>query len=87
MHSLPKSILLGKFNYQPLLKRIKADKIIEQNENVIQVSGQSSDSDAFSQWISLLEGNDWIVDVAILNYGSASSKVSDFTIEIGVEND
>ena len=82
IHSLPKSILLSEFNYQPLLKRIKSNKVIELKKNVIEVSGESNDSEAFSDWVSILERKDWVSRVDILFYGSASSKVSDFKIEI-----
>ncbi|GAB4160297.1 MAG: general secretion pathway protein [Winogradskyella sp.] len=79
---LPNSILLTEFNYQPLLKRIKSGKAIELKKNSVEVSGESNDSEAFSDWISVLERKDWISHVDILVYGSASSKVSNFKIEI-----
>ncbi len=87
IQSLPKSILLKGFNYQPLLKRIKLNKVIELKKNVIEVSGESNDSEAFSDWVSVLEQKDWISHVDILVYGSASSKVSDFKIEIVLEDE
>jgi Tfp pilus assembly protein PilN len=87
IQSIPKSILLSEFNYQPLLKRIKSGKEIELKKNVIDVSGESNDSEAFSDWVSVLERKDWISRVDILVYGSASSKVSDFKIEIVLEGE
>ncbi|WP_179317212.1 hypothetical protein [Winogradskyella undariae] len=87
MQSLPQSILLSEFNYQPLLKRIKADKTIELEQNSISVSGVSSDSDAFSNWIALLEQDYWIDKVEIIDYGTTSSYLSDFSIKIVLINE
>ncbi|WP_412560634.1 hypothetical protein [Winogradskyella sp. MIT101101] len=87
IHSLPSSILLQELNYQPLLKRIKADKAIVLNENIIIVEGESSDSEAFSNWINLLERMDWVAHVDIIDYGSTSSKVSGFKIELILKDD
>lgn len=87
MQSLPESILLSEFNYQPLLKRIKADKAIELERNSISVTGTSSDSDAFSKWIALLEREDWIDKVEIIDYGTTATSVSDFSIKIVLSNE
>ena len=82
MKSLPFSILLSEFNYQPLLKRIKTEKEIELENNIITVSGTSSDSEVFSSWINKLEQKNWITKVDIIDYGSTSSNTSDFIIKI-----
>lgn len=82
INGLPKSILLKEYNYQPLLKRIKAEKDIELEENSISISGVSNDSEVFSNWISQLEREDWIDRIIDINYGTSSSKASDFKIKI-----
>lgn len=87
MQSLPKSILLSEFNYQPLQKRIKADKDIQLENNSIVVSGTSNDSALFSSWISLLEKKEWIDKVDITDYASASKATSSFKIKITLAND
>ncbi|NQX86678.1 MAG: hypothetical protein HRT67_12375 [Flavobacteriaceae bacterium] len=87
MQSLPNSILLDVFNYQPLLKRIKANKNIDFSKNTIILEGNSNNSQTFSNWLSLLDHKDWISKVNILDYGSASSKVSNFKIEIVLKDD
>ncbi|TCK68069.1 Tfp pilus assembly protein PilN [Winogradskyella wandonensis] len=84
---LPKSILLLEFNYQPILKRISKEKPIEIDTDVIEVSGTSNDSAAFSNWISELEKYGWIQSVDILQYGSQSSRTQDFVIKISLNND
>jgi len=87
IHSLPNSILLKSFDYQPLLKRIKENKDIELKENTIAIGGSSNNSEEFSNWISELGRKGWIFKINILNYGSTSSKVSDFKIQIILEDD
>jgi hypothetical protein len=87
MHSLPETLLISEFNYQPLIKRVKTDKPIELNEDTIMMSGSSSDSNLFSKWINQLEQFPWIRKIEILNYGVASGRFSDFEIKISVRND
>lgn len=87
IQSLPNSILLSSFNYQPLLKRIKREKDIELKEGALIIEGASNNSEEFSSWISTLEHEEWITNVAILDYGSKSSKKSDFKIEINLKDD
>jgi Tfp pilus assembly protein PilN len=87
IHSLPKSILLSEFNYQPLSKRVKADKPIELEQNSITISGKSNDSEAFSNWISQLEQENWIDKVNIIDYGNSSSNSSDFKIKIVLDDE
>jgi Tfp pilus assembly protein PilN len=87
VNSLPSSILLNELNYQPILKRIKLGKEIELKENTIEVTGASNDSEAFSNWISDLEREEWVSKIDILDYGRNSSKFSDFKIEIKLKND
>jgi len=82
IHSLPESILLNEFNYQPLLKRIKANNEIELKENQIIITGVSNDSNLFSEWINELEQMDWIQNIDIIDYSFGSSKTSSFEIKI-----
>jgi len=86
-HSLPKSILLSEFNYQPLLKRVKSEKQIEINKNSITVFGVSNDSRIFSTWINQLEQQNWIEKVDIIAYGLSSSTTSEFKIKIILDDE
>ncbi len=86
MQILPHSILLSEFNYQPLKKRIKADKAIELEKDIIIVSGTSNNSEVFSSWISQLEQKDWVNNIAIMDYGVSSTNSSIFKIKIGLKN-
>ncbi|SFJ00627.1 PilN domain-containing protein [Olleya namhaensis] len=87
IHSLPKSIMLSEYNYQPLVKRIKTEKEIKIEGDIIKISGTSNDSKLFSNWISQLEKNNWVVKINIEDYGATSNSNSDFTIKIEIHND
>lgn len=87
IQSLPSSILLSEVNYQPLIKRIKADKIIELEHNIILVSGDSNSSESFSKWINDLEINNWIDSIEIIEYSDVSKSKSVFSIKIKMIND
>ena len=87
VQSLPNTILLSTLNYQPLEKRIKAEKPVELKNNIIVVSGESNSSDAFSTWISTLETKYWIASTEILDYSDVSKSKSIFSIKINVSND
>jgi hypothetical protein len=87
MQSLPETLLLSEFNFQPLKKRIKEDKPIELDDLTIILSGSSTDSSLFSVWISQLERMNWIKHVDIIDYGSTSNSVSDFEIKIIVSDE
>ncbi|WP_299884434.1 hypothetical protein [uncultured Lacinutrix sp.] len=87
VQSLPNSILLSQLNYQPLLKRIKAEKDIELNSNVILVSGDSNSSEVFSKWINDIETNDWVKNVEIIDYSDLTRSKSTFSLKININND
>ena len=84
---LPKTILLSSLNYQPLIKRVKEGQPIANDINTIVVSGKSSDSQLFSEWISDLESSDWILKVEIIDYADQSKTVSDFKLKISLSHD
>lgn len=85
--SLPKTILLSDYHYQPLLRRIKEDARIELLENTITISGTSVKSTDFSEWINHLEKIEWIVKVSIIEYRDTNSKKSEFKISVLIKND
>jgi len=87
MQSLPETLLISEFNFQPLQKRIKDGKLIEIEENMIIISGSSNDNSIFSKWISQLEHMELIEHIDIIDYGSVSGSVSDFEIKIGLSDD
>lgn len=87
IHGLPNSILLSEFNFQPLSKRIKTDKIIELYENTISISGTSNDSELFSIWLNKVEQEDWVEKINIIDYGKAASNSSDFKLNLALKDD
>lgn len=87
IQSLPSSILLSQLNYQPLLKRIKAEKNIELQNDIILISGDSNSSEAFSEWINNLETNEWIKNIEIVDYSDVSKSKSTFSLKINMIND
>lgn len=82
VNSLPNSILLTEINYQPLQRQVKAEKPIELKNNMILISGESSHSNQYSEWISNLEGYDWISSVQVENYSDSKTTTSTFRILI-----
>jgi hypothetical protein len=87
INNLPRSILLKELNYQPLIKKIKEDKAIENHKNTILISGESSNSLEFSQWISQLENFKWIESVDILSFEDLSNSSSNFTLKLNIKHE
>lgn len=85
--NLPTSVQLKELNYQPLLKRIKAEEAIKNEEDVIHVSGESTDSNIFSDWIALLEKKKWLSKVEVTDYADISTKRADFKFKILLSHD
>ncbi len=87
IQSFSNSIVLSELNYQPLTKRIKTEQPIEISKNSIIVSGQSSNSEHFSEWISNLESKKWINKVEIIDYENSTLSLSIFTINLTINNE
>lgn len=87
IQSLPSTILLDELNYQPLLKKIRADKPIESKENILVLNGESVNSSEFSEWLLRLEHLDWVKKFEVLDYTDISGSQSRFSIEIQITND
>ncbi len=86
-NSIPHTILLSDINYQPVLKRIKANQAIQNDTNTILISGTSNNSTSFSNWIASLESINWINKVEILNYEDMSLSKSNFNIKLNMTNE
>ncbi|HET8885640.1 MAG TPA: hypothetical protein VFM70_04715 [Salinimicrobium sp.] len=81
IQSLPSSILLNSLNFQPLLKNIKKGQLIEIDTDVIEISGDSRESDVFSEWIYELESLTWVKKVEVMEYSDAAD-LSSFKVQI-----
>ncbi len=87
INSLPESILLSGIQYQPLEKKPKPNKPIQVKRNTIVISGDSNDSDQYSNWISKLETMDWVKGVEVMEYKDIKLGASHFSIKINMKND
>lgn len=79
---IPESIVLDQLNYQPLLKSIKEGKPVQFNRQVMLISGVSKDIQSFSNWVGILEQNDWIQNVEILDYDYVTREASNFSLKM-----
>lgn len=85
--SLPNTIQLSALNYQPVTKRIKKDKPVLLQENVILISGISTDSDSFSNWIQTLENFNWVSGVTVMINGTSAKNNTDFSLKINLTDE
>ncbi|MDO3695884.1 hypothetical protein QVZ41_13620 [Wenyingzhuangia sp. chi5] len=86
IQSIPNSILLSELSYQPLQKRVKENKPILIEENIILISGESNNSVLYSNWIALLESKEWVKKVEVLSYSDAKKSISFFSIKIKINS-
>ncbi|MGC1632943.1 MAG: hypothetical protein WA749_12605 [Gelidibacter sp.] len=84
---LPTSIQLEELNYQPILKRIKSEEAIKNEPQILLVSGQSTSSNTFSNWVSLLEKKPWLNKIEVSDYSDISNAVANFTFKILLNHD
>ncbi|WP_040278304.1 PilN domain-containing protein [Psychroserpens damuponensis] len=84
---IPESIVLTQLNYQPLLRKIKADKPIDNDTNTIMVSGTSQERIVVSEWISSLEKLNWIQNIEILNFDDTKNSSSSFSFKIYIQDE
>lgn len=84
---LPISIQLKELDYQPLLKKIKSEEDIMIEADVMLVSGESKDSDAFSNWVSQLEKKEWLTKLEVTNYADRTIEVAYFKFKIFINHD
>ncbi|RNL88486.1 hypothetical protein ED312_08540 [Sinomicrobium pectinilyticum] len=85
IQALPASILLKELRYQPLQKQIREGQEVLLQEDRIMISGESADSNRFSEWIENLEAMNWTENVSIRDYGSSASGAS-FSIMLTIKN-
>lgn len=80
--SKPNTVSFSDFNYQPISSRIKKDKPIRSNRDLIELSGRSTDKQEFSIWLLQLESMSWISQITIIELTDISSQKSDFKLKI-----
>lgn len=84
---MPTSILLEEFTYQPLQKQIKEHEPVTVNKNVIHLTGETNNETTFSEWLRMLEKNDYMVSVQVSDFGYKSAGYSRFTLNIKLKED
>ncbi|SHI86003.1 hypothetical protein [Aquimarina spongiae] len=87
VQSLPTSVLLKSFTYQPISKTIRADKPISIKEHTVSVTGTSIDKANFTVWLNTIEHLDFVNTVTIINYGTSTNNTSSFEITIDLADD
>ncbi len=80
--ALPHSIILSEIQFQPLKKSIKKQKQIVIQEYIIIIKGRSNSSSNFSNWINILEQQNWIEKVMIQEYGTGKKTATVFELQI-----
>lgn len=85
--NLPNSIVLSEFQYQPLKKSVRPNKLIEYDNGVIIIAGKSVNKSVFSNWLTTLEGVPWIETVTVLDYGNSSKKIDEFKLNIKLDDE
>ena len=85
MVGLPESISITEFNFQPLTKRIKAEKPIEYEPNILLLKGVSTIKNEISHWISELEVLDWVEKIVITDYSESNKTFTDFSLNITIK--
>lgn len=84
---MPTSILLEEFTYQPLQKQIKEHEPVTVNKNVIHLTGETNNETTFSEWLRMLEKNDYIASVQVSDFGYKSAGYSRFVLNIKLKED
>ena len=84
---LPATIELFVFNYQPLSKSIRPDKLIEVSKSTIEVSGGTIDKESFTLWLNTVEQLDFVDQVITQEYSEANANKASFSIIIKIKDE
>jgi len=80
--SIPTSILLTVFEFQPINHNIKQEKEIKIQTHQIIIHGSSTKGEEFSDWIAHLESLGWIQEASVTSYGLDKKSVNEFELKI-----
>ncbi|MHA7057061.1 hypothetical protein ACWGOQ_0007570 [Aquimarina sp. M1] len=86
IQSLPSTVILKSFSYQPIGKTIRDDKPIMIKKNTLLITGNSSDKAAFTAWVDTIEDVSF-VQTTTINYGWDQKNTSAFELAILLIND
>jgi len=82
--TIPTTILLEEFDYQPIIKKGNNENLTLFQENNIKINGITTDNDDFTNWIESLSKKDFIKEVTIVDFGKNENKELIFTISINL---
>ena len=86
IQEIPHSILLEEVNYQPFITTIKKNKLIKNEQNMLQVSGVFKNNTELSNWIDVVEQKSWVQKVDGLSIESdARKKIAKFFFKIKIK--
>ncbi|WP_440881306.1 hypothetical protein [Tenacibaculum sp. C7A-26P2] len=86
IQEIPHSILLEEVNYQPFITTIKENKLIKNEQNMLQVSGVFKNNRELSNWIDIVEQKSWVQKVDGLSIESdARKKIAKFFFKIKIK--
>lgn len=80
--TVPTTISLISIAFQPILKKIEANKKIQVDSKTLFIKGTSSNGQNFSNWIQHLEKLEWIKSTEIINYGTGKKTKTTFELRI-----
>ena len=83
--SLSKDIVLTRMEVNPLLFKIKKDKEVKFNTNLIKIEGEASKESSIRNWIDALNSESWIREVKITNFVNEDKKPITFALKIFIE--
>lgn len=82
VESLPHSITLSEMSFHPMEKKIKEGERIDTQDNIITVSGTTSETSDFTHWIADSEKVGRVAKITIVSFGKGPDSGADFTIQI-----
>ncbi len=80
---MPATILLDELQYHPLLKKVIKSKPLAVQENTIVIIGKTTKNSDMSEWISEIEGIDFIEEVSIKSLEKKGA-YTHFSVEISI---
>jgi hypothetical protein len=80
--SAPEDLLLHLFRFQPITKKIKVDKPIEFESDLILIQGITHNNLSFLNWVNEIDSLAWVEKCEVTNYTSNNASSSNFELKI-----
>ena len=82
LNSIPKEIQLKTLSINPILKKVKVNKVIEFDKNSVIIEGYFKDEVSFTNWLDIIRNFQWIDHFEIDRIEKDRQQNSFFTIKI-----